>query len=203
MLETVFDHGVIYYLWLLTLTLAFAQSIILINLYLKSKGTPIGRLAFYTSLSSLMWSAATVVFAVRSIQEAEVFVGVFLFITTIAGIAATLAAYERARIQGILTPTGEREIKGCRLCRFLGVLVLIIAFVEIILFILNVPSLNAGIEGFSAISAISFIFISGSLIALTMPKFPNRIVYVGCGFAVIAASIVLLGHLVEFFPLHQ
>ena len=203
MLQTIFEHGIIYYLWLLTLSLAFAQSIILVHLYLKSKGTPIGRLAFYISLSSLMWSIATAVYAVSFMQAAETYIGAFLFVASAAGITSTLGAYERARIQGILTPTGERDIKECRVCRYLGVLVLAIAIFEIGVFVSRIALMNLAIESFSFVSALGFLFIAASLIALTQPKFPAKLAYIGVGIALIMAFLVLIGHLLGISALHE
>ena len=78
LLESIFGQMLNYYLWLLGLTLAFSSSVIFFKLYLRSKGTPLGRVAFYVSINSFLWSIAIAVLLVPSMTMSGVYTDVFL-----------------------------------------------------------------------------------------------------------------------------
>ena len=123
MLESIILGQVLnYYLWLLALTLAFSSSIIFFKLYAKSRGTPLGRVAFYISINSFLWSIAIAVLSVPSMTMVGIYTDIFLVATSLAGVASIVAAYYRAVIQWLLTPSsdGKSRDHSCllRIMRF-------------------------------------------------------------------------------------
>ena len=178
-------------LWLAALTLSVSSSIILILNYSKSRKTPIGNAALYISISSLIWTIVTI--------TAYLYLGVpnlalyFLFLAFLAGIFTTLGAYERAKIQSILTPSGE-ERHGSRTLLALSVLVLAIALAGILRPIINSPFLNSAMGSASILTTVGLILISASLIVLSRPEFPKRLIYLLAGAAFTIGFIVLFGY---------
>lgn len=201
MSSSIFDQVMLYDLWLLSLTLSISASLILFSLYLRSKGTPIGRNAFYVSLSSLLWSFALVAYAIPSIEKVEVYVGIFLVGSSFACAVSMLGAYERAKIQGILTPSGRKK-QDSRTWLALSVLALNVAFIGVLRFILSNPTLLNMMEGMSILTGLSFILIAGSLIALSRPTFPNKFIYLLIGLALAIAFTTIFGHWLEIPALY-
>jgi hypothetical protein len=171
----------------------FSSSIILMGIYLKSRGTPLGKNAFYIAISSLIWSIAGAIYSAPYIEGLQ-FNSSFFFLSlaAIAGITTTLGAYERAQIQVILTQSDERQLQKSRLWSTLTVLPFAIALVTLVHLALTSSFLNLAIGDTPFMTAIGLIAITGSLIALVNPRFPSKLVYVGSAIAFAIASAALI-----------
>ncbi len=193
MLDGIFGQALNYYFWLLALTLAFSSSIMFFRLYLRSKGTPLGKVAFYVSLNSLLWSISVAVLSVPSITMVGVYTDIFLIATSAAGITSIIAVYYRAIIQGLLTPSEEGKISNFRLYYALCGLIIAIAAVTVIRFFVDVSFLNEAISRMSIWGALGIILLTISLIMLSRPK-RNRKAYIGAGLALVTGLVVLIGN---------
>jgi len=178
------DFG-LYNLWLWTLALNFGSSLILVNNYIKSKGTPIGRSAFYFFLGSFLWSITATGITIPIIEENGFFFNYFyLFFTFLASIALSLGTYERARIQILLTPSIGEQTRDNRLWFILSFCIFALALIGVIL------------RGMGGLTCLGFILIAGLLIPLTQPKF-TKLVYVGSAILLILGLTVISGNYLE------
>ncbi len=184
------DFG-LYNLWLWTLALNFGSSLILLNNYLKSKGTPIGRSAFYFFLSSFLWSIAVTVITIPIIEENGFFLNYFyLFFAFLASLALSLGTYERTRIQILLTPGINKQTRDNRLWFILSFCIFALAIIGVIL------------REIGGMSCLGFIVIAGLLITLTQPKF-TKLVYVGSAILLIFGLTVISGTYLEIPALYS
>jgi len=161
-----------YDLWLATLVFAFSASLILLNTYFKSRKTPIGRAALYTSLSSLIWSISISLYTFPEVEKIEFTLGfIFLGVGFMAGVITLLSAYERARIQAILSPSSLLEHNSLPL--------LVLSFVIIpitIVGIVNSFTVSSSLYGtVSILTAICLVLTSLCLISLHYHLFSPRI----------------------------
>ena len=188
----------IYNLWLWTLALNFASSLILLNNYIKSKGTPIGRSAFYFFLNSFLWSITATIITIPIIEENGFFLNYFyLSFTFLAAIALSLGTYERTRIQILLTPGTKEQTRGNRIWFVLSFCIFAVALIGVIGIMLNNPTLNIMLRGMGGLTDLGFILIAGLFIALTQPKFTHKLVYVGSATLLILGSTVISGNLLQ------
>ncbi len=193
MLDGTFGQALNYYFWLLALTLAFASSVIFFKLYLKSKGTPLGKVAFYVAINSFLWSMAVGVLSVPSITMVGIYTDIFLLVTSLAGVASMLAAYYRTVIQGLLTPSGYGNLRSFRLYYLPVGLTIAIALFSVIRFVFNIPFLNATANRMSFWGAFGILFLSAALIMLARSR-PRKLVYIAIAASLIIGIIVLLGN---------
>ena len=194
MLENIFGNILNYYLWLLALTLSFSSSIIFFKLYIRSRGTPLGKVAFYISINSFLWSIAIAVLSVPSMMMVGVYSDIFLVATFLAGVASIVGAYYRALIQGLLTPSDYAKPRDLHVYYLLCGLAFTVAFVSIVLFALNIPFLKSAMNGLSILGEIGIIFLTGSLIALVRLRPHKKLAYLGIVVAFILGVIVLMGN---------
>jgi len=182
-----------YDVWLAALIISFSSSTILIHNYLKSRKTLIGRTALYYALSSLIWSISISVYTFPTVELVEFDEGFFfLGLAFLAGIIMILAAYDRAKIQSILTPSGK-EMHESRFLSALSFLVLAITFAGILRPVINSPFLNSAMGSTSILTDVGLILTSGSLIALARPNFPKKFIYLLAGIVFIIGFVILFG----------
>ncbi len=194
MLENIYGMVLNYYLWLFALTLAFSSSILFLKLYVRSRGTPLGKVAFYISLNSLLWSIAIAVLSVPSMMMVGIYTDIFLVATSLAGVASIIGAYYRALIQGLLTPTGDGKPWQLRVYYALCGFAFAVALISIVLFALNNPILKNAMNGLSILGEVGIIFLTGSLIALVRLKRLKILAYLGISVAFILGVLVLAGN---------
>ncbi len=192
LLEGIFGQALNYYFWLLALTLAFSSSVIFFKLYLKSKGTPLGKVALYISINSFLWSISVAVLSVPSITMIGIYTDIFLVATSVAGVSSIIAAYYRAIIQGLLTPS-EGRIRDFRIYHLLCGLTIAVALVTILRFAVDIPLLNEAISRMSIWGALGIILLAASLIMFYRPRL-RRFAYVGTLLALVIGLVVLLGN---------
>ena len=60
---------------------------------------------------------------------------------------------------------------------------------------LNSPFLNIALNGLGGLTGLGFILIAGLFIALTQPKFTQKLVYVGSAILLLLGLIVIIGNL--------
>jgi hypothetical protein len=197
------DFG-LYSLWLYTLALNLASSLILINHYIKSRGTPIGRTAFYFFLNSFWWSVTSVIVTFPIIITTDFSVSYFyLFFPFLASIASILGTYERTRIQMLLTPGAEKQTRDNRLWFILSLCTFSVALVGVIGVILNNSTLNIIFKGMGGLTCLSFVLIGGLFIALTLPKFRISLVYGGSAILLIVGFTVIIGTMLQIPTLYS
>lgn len=185
------DFG-LYNLWLWTLALNFASSLLLVDSYIKSKGTPIGKSAFYFFLGSLLWGITTMAITIPILQASETFGDWFyLSFTFLASIASSLGTYERTRIQILLTPGTKEQVRDNRLWFIVSFCIFAVASVGVIVTMMN-SSILVGIGG---LTGLGFILIAGLCIALTQTKLTRKLVYVGSTILLIIGVTVISGWL--------
>jgi hypothetical protein len=183
-----------YYLWLLGLTLAFSSSVIFFKLYIRSKGTPLGRVAFYVSINSFLWSIAIAVLLVPSMTMSGIYTDVFLLVSSLAGVASIVGAYYRATIQSLLTPSGDGKSRDLRVYYVLYGLAFAVAFLSVIRFDLGIPIWIEAMKGQSIFGEVGIIFLTGSLIMLLKSRPPRKLAYIGIALALIIGFIALIGN---------
>ncbi len=194
--DFIVEQALNYYLWLLTLTLSLSSSIIFFKLYLNSRGTPLGRGAFYVSINSILWTIAIGFLSlwVSSMAMLGAPAWIFLSLTSAAGIASSIGAYYRAQIAGLLNPRGE-EKTHIALCYSLGILAVLVAVVNDVLLAVGSRFLNIGVNGMSILGSLGIILAAGSIIALTLPKLPNKkIAFVSALFASVIGLAAIAGY---------
>ncbi len=191
MSEFIAEQALNYYLWLLTLTLSFSSSIIFFKLYLKSRGTPLGKGAFYVSINSILWTIAIGFLSVwvSSMAMLGTPAWIFLSLTSAAGIASTIGAYYRAQIAGLLNPRGE-EKTHITLCYSLSIMAVLVAIFNDVFLAIDSRFMNIGANGMSVFGSLAMILAAGSIIALTLPKSPLKRLAFLC--AILASLIALL-----------
>ncbi len=194
LLDTIFGNMLNYYLWLIALTLAFSSSFLFFKLYLRAKGTPLGKVAFYISVNSFLWSMAIAVLSIPSMTMVGIYTDIFLITTCLAGVASVLGAYYRGIIQGLLTPTGYVKPRNLRIYYALCGLAFGIALVSVILFALNVSFLKAAMNGQSILGEVGIIFLTISLIMLVRPNPHRKLAYLGIIIASTLGILVLAGN---------
>ncbi len=181
----------LYNLWLATLVISFSASIILFHNYLRSRKTPIGRNALFTSISSLIWSISISIYTYPEIEHLQYDLGFFfLTIGFLAGIFTMLAAYERHKIQTILTPGGKGKYEW-RPLLVLAILTLAVVILAVLTPLINSSYLNSRFDGMSMLSALSLILLCGSLIAFTRPEFPRKLIFLFASIPFIIAFAVI------------
>ncbi len=119
----------------------------------------------------------------------------FLTIAFLAGLFTMLAAYERAKIQRILTPRGKETYRS-RLLLGLTVLVFAVVLVGSLSPLITGPFLNSLIGGISILGALGLALLCGSLAALTRPELPRRLIYLLAGASLIISLVILFGYYV-------
>jgi hypothetical protein len=188
-MDFMLDFG-LYSLWLFTFALTLASSLILFNYYLKSRGTPLGRTAFYFFLNSFWWSVASALMTIPIISTTGLAESYFyLIFPFMAGIASILGTYERSRIQSFLQPGTKKQTPHNNLSLFLYFGIFVVALIAIIGGILNIPILNTG-TGSS--TGLGFMLISGLLIASAYARV-QKLVYIGSAILLIYGSAALIG----------
>lgn len=186
LLDFLLDFG-LYSLWLFTLALTLASSIILFNYYQKSKGTPLGRTAFYFFLNSMWWSVASFLITIPIIETIGFVQSYFyLFFPFMAGIAMILGTYERSKIQSLLQPGTKKQTPETNLWFIISSFISGISLIAIIGAILNNPILNIVVIGTGSSTALGFVLIGGLLIALAHAG-TQKLVYIG------SAILLILG----------
>lgn len=184
------DFG-LYNLWLWTLALNFGSSLILLSSYLKSKGTPIGRSAFYFCIGSFLWSIAVTVITIPVIEENGFFFNYFyLFFTFLAAITLSLGTYERTRMQILLTPGIKRQIRDNRPWFILSFCIFALALIGVAL------------REMGGLTCLGFILIAGLFIALTQAKF-SKPVYVASALLMILGFTVISGNYLKIPALYS
>ncbi len=192
--EIVLEQPFNYYLWLLTLTLSFSSSIQFYRLYVSTKGTPLGKVAFFISINSFLWSLALGFLAVASITMIGVDSWIFLTIVATAGIASSVGAYYRAQIVGLLHPRGEKE-SHFPFCYAMSGLTIVLVIVGDLFDVLNIQLFNTTVYVISILGSFGLLAVALSIVALTLPKSPRpRYTILGAGIALAIAIIVLFGH---------
>ncbi len=183
-----------YDLWLATLILAFSSSLILIHNYLKSRKTPIGRAALYTALSSIAWSVAVSVYTFPEVQKVEFTLGfAFLGLGFIAGTITLMSAYERAKIQSILTPSGK-AVHNSNILLVLSILILPITALGVLATAINNHLLNIAMGNLSILTVICLVLISISLISPYTDKIPKKIPKIFAAILIVLGTIILVGY---------
>ena len=186
LLDFLLDFG-LYSLWLFTLALTLASSIILFNYYRKSKGTPLGRTAFYFFLNSFWWSIASFLITIPLITTIGIVESYFyLFFPFMAGIASILGTYERSKIQSFLQPGTKKQTPETNLWFIISYFISGIGLIAIIGAILNNPILNIVVVGTGGSTGLGFVLIGGLLIALAHAR-AQKFVYIG------SAILLILG----------
>ena len=182
-----------YDVWLAALIISFSSSTILIHNYLQSRKTLIGRTALYYSLSSLIWSISISVYTFPTVEHVEFDEGFFfLGLAFLAGIIMILGAYDRAKIQSILTPSGKERPES-RFLFGLIILILAITLATILKPVINNPFLNSAIGSTSILTDVGLILISVSLFGLARPKFPKKLLYLSAGIVFTIGFVILFG----------
>jgi hypothetical protein len=190
----------IYFLWLWTLALNFASSLILVNNYIKSRGTPIGRSAFYFFLSAFLWGITALVFTIPTLEKNNVGQNyLLLFFPFLASIALSLGTHERTRIQILLTPGTRKQSRDNRLWFILSFCIFVVALIGFIGGTLN----NSFLKGMGGLTGLGFILIAGLFIALTQPKFSHKLIYVGSAILLILGFTVISGNLLGIPTLYS
>lgn len=194
----VFEAAVPYYLWLLTITVTISSASLITKFSLRMKRTLIGVTSFYFSLSFILWGAATVSMSLHHfVKEIEIYLVIYMLISSLASLAGIYAAYHGMVIQGILVPNGVRGVEPKLSNAVLSALAFVIGFVGFARFALNNPLLNAMMEGMSILTALGFILLAVPLIALSRPKLLNEILYAGAGLTLTMAFVALIGHCLD------
>jgi len=153
-----------------------------------------GRTALYYSLSSLIWSISISVYTFPTVELVEFGEGFFfLGLALLAGLIMILGAYDRAKIQSILTP-GGKERHESRFLLALCILVLAITFAEILRPVINSPSLNSALGSTSVLTDVGLTLISISLIAIIRLKFPKKLLYLLAGVVFVIGFVILFGY---------
>lgn len=197
MSEFIFDQIVLFYLWIITLSLALSSFITFTKFYSKIRKTIIGRVAFFVSICFLLWVVATMVLAVPSIAEIQIYIRMFLIFASFAGIAGIFAAYNEALISNILTPSAKSLQRFPYLARILCSLSLVVALIGIFRFAFNSSFLNSLMEGMSINTALGFAFIVGPLVVYLQLKRHREFVYMGVITSSTIALLALIGHWLE------
>ena len=194
------EAEVLFDLWLISLTVIFASFVVLVGLYFKSRGTPLGKNALYFAISALLWSIASAVYSapyVVGFQFSSDFV--FLGLTAMAGIASIIGAYERAIIQVVLTRSDERQPKS----RFISVLAVLPLFVALFMAV-NLATGNSFLPHIigetSLLTVFSLILVSVSLLALFNSRFPKKLIFVGSGLTFGLAVATLVSYFLNNIP---
>ena len=197
MSEFIFDQLLLFYLWIITLSLALSSSITFTIFYSKIKRTIMGRVAFFVSICFLLWGVAAIVLAVPSVAEIQIYIAIFLIFASLAGIAGLFAAYNEALISNILNPSGKSKHRFPNFARILSSVTLGVALIGILRFALNNSVLNSIMEGMSITTALGFVFIAGTLVAYLQQKRFKIILYLGAVTSLIIALLALIGHWLE------
>ncbi len=173
-----------YYLWLLTLTLVFASSIIFFKLYQRSRQTPLGRASFFNAVSAFLWSLAIAVLSVPSIIMAGVFSTAFLVATSLAGIASILAAYYKAMVQWLITPSEDARPRDLRVFYVLCGLASLLALFSIISVSLRVPFWLQIMGTRSVLGDVGVFILAVSLIAVFRYERLRKLARIGIAVAI-------------------
>jgi hypothetical protein len=192
-IDFILDFG-LYSLWLFTFALTLASSLILLNYYLKSRKTPLGRTAFYFFLNSFWWSIASALITlpiITTIGLAESYI--YLIFPFMAGIASILGTYERSRIQSFLQPGTKKQIPHPNLWFILSFGIFVVALIAIIGGILDIPVLNIG-TGSS--TGLGFMLISGLLVASAYAR-AQKFVYAGSSILLIYGVTAIMGYALD------
>jgi hypothetical protein len=185
------EDFILYILWMFTLALSFTSSMVLFSHYLKSKATPIGRTAFYFFLNSFWWSVTSTIVTLPIITTNDFSRNYFfLFFPFLASIASILGAYERTRIQMLLTPRIEKRTISGRLWLASSLAFLVIALV----------GTYVGIGG---LTAWVFVLICALLVAIALPNYCCKIVYVGSAILLALGFAILTGLMLEIETLYS
>ncbi len=197
------DFG-LYNVWLWTLALNLASSLILVHNYTNSKGTPIGRNAFYFSINSFLWTITSMIITIP-ILERNNLVGNYFYLSFpfLAAIALSLGTYERTRIQILLTPGTEEQTRDNRLWFILSFCIFAVALIGVISTMLHSHILNMVFRGMGGLTGLGFILIAGLFIALIHPKFTTKLVYVGSAILLILGFTVISGTLLDITALYS
>ncbi len=181
-----------YDLWLATLILAFSAAVILLHNYLKSRKTYLGRAALYTALSALVWSISVSIYTFPEIEKIQIEIGsVFLAVGFFAGVVTLLSAYERAKIQTILTPSMQHTYTSKPLL-VISLFILPITFIGVISDLVRYPAFNSAVGSISILTVICLVFISVCLLSANpRVNLPKKITNYLAIF-VLAVGIILL-----------
>jgi hypothetical protein len=201
-LEFLLDFG-LYSLWMFTFALTLTSSIILLNYYINSKGTPLGRTAFYFFLNSFWWSVASAWITIPIITTMGFVRSYFyLFFPFMAGIASILGTYQRARIQSFLQPGTKKQTPDTNLLVIISFCIFGVSLIVIIGALLNNPILNIVVTGTGGLTSLGFMLISGLLIAFALER-ARKLVYIGSLSVLILGLTVMIGHALEIVELYS
>lgn len=180
------EDFILYILWLFTLALNFTSSLVLFSHYRASKATPIGRTAFYFFLNSFWWSITSMIITLPIITTTYEFSKnyFFLFFPFLASIASILGAYERSRIQMLLTPSLEKRAIRDRLWLASSLIILGIALVGTFV-------------GIGGLTAWAFVLICVLLTALALHNHSFKIVYIGSAILIALGVTIFTGIMLE------
>jgi hypothetical protein len=185
------EDFILYVLWMFTLALSFTSSIVLFSHYLRSKATPIGRTAFYFFLNSFWWSVTSTIVTLPIITTNDFSRNYFfLFFPFLASIASILGAYERTRIQILLTPGLEKQTISDRRWLASSIAILVIALV----------GTYVGIGG---LTAWVFVLIGASLAAIALANYGFKIVYISSAILIALGFTIFMGLMLEIETLYS
>ena len=198
--KSLHDSFILYYVWLVTLTLAISSALAFEKFNMKIRKTLLGETAYYVSMSFLLWGVAVSFLMLPSMEKISDFTGIFLGIASLASLMALRSAYSMEIIQGILAPdtVGQTGTQETRILKdpstILCGLAFLVGSVGVLRFVLNYTFLNEMMEGMSISTGLGFVFIAVPLILSVRPKFSIRLLYMGAGLTFILAFAALIGH---------
>lgn len=192
--EYLHEAPLVFYLWVLTLTLTVSSALLLTRFSLRIRKTIIGRTILHISISFIFWAAATASMALHHAEAIEVYGAVYMSLASMASLFTTYATWQGMVIQGILVPGQIGRTEPKHASAILGSAVFTIGFVGFIRFALNNPFLNAMMDGMSVLTAVGLMLLSVPLITGYRVKFSDKIVLAVAVLTLVIATISLAGH---------